>query len=80
MRYAGPFNFITMQIKVRFITNFSHCTTTSEVFVLLTSCLNAIEISCYEKSEKVYETNVKNYIWSIENSGKILNKFRSKGF
>ena len=61
MRYAGSLNFITKKLKVRFIANFRHCTTTTEVSILLTSCLNAIETSCYEKPEKVYETNFKNH-------------------
>ena len=62
MRYVGSLNFTTTQIKkIRFIANYSHYTTTTEVSILLTSCLNAIETSYYEKSEKVYETIFKNH-------------------
>ena len=35
---------------------------------------------CYKYCETVYERNGKRLFWSITNSGKILNKLKSKGF
>ena len=49
--------------KSRFIANYSACTTT-ELSILLTSCLTAI----------------KKLFWSIKNSGEILNKLQSRVF
>ena len=64
--------------KSLFIANSSSCAIT-ELFIILTSCLTAI-INHVVNCETVYERNGKNLFWSIKNSGKILNKLRSKGF
>ena len=57
--------------KSRFIAYSSACTTT-ELSILLTSCLTAIknQIKYYTT---VYERNGKNLFWSIKNSSEILN-------
>ena len=65
--------------KSRFITNSSECTTT-ELSILLTSCLTAIKNHVIKYCTTVYERNGKNLFWSIKNSGEILNKFKSRGF
>ena len=59
--------------KSHFIANSSSCTTT-EMSVLLTSCLNAIKTHVYKYCTTVYERNGKKSFWSIKNSGEILNK------
>ena len=63
----------------RFIANSSACTTT-ELFILLTSCLTAIKNHVIKYCTTVYERNGKNLFWSIKNSGEILNKLKSRGF
>ena len=65
--------------KSRFIANSSACTTT-ELSILLTSCLTAIKNHVIKYCTTVYERNGKNLFWSIKNSGKILNKLKSRGF
>ena len=65
--------------KSRFIANSSACTTT-ELSILLTSCLTAIKIHVIKYCTTVYERNGKNLFWSIKNSGEILNKLKSRGF
>ena len=65
--------------KSRFIANSSACTTT-ELSILLTSCLNAIKNHVIKYCTTVYERNCKNLFWSIKNSGEILNKLKSRGF
>ena len=65
--------------KSRFIANSSACTTT-ELSILLTSCLTAIKNHVIKYCTTVYERNGKNIFWSIKNSGEILNKLKSKGF
>ena len=65
--------------KSRFIANFSACTTT-ELSILLTSCLTAIKNHVIKYCTTVYERNGKSLIWFIKNSGEILNKIRSRGF
>ena len=65
--------------KSRFIANSSTCTTT-ELSILLTSRLNAIKNHVIKYCTTVYERNGKQLIWSIKNSGKILNKLKSRGF
>ena len=54
--------------KSRFIANSSACTTT-ELSILLTSCLTAIKNHVNKYSITVYERNGKNVFWSIKNSG-----------
>ena len=65
--------------KSRFIANSSACTTT-ELSILLTSCLTAIKNNVIKYCTPVYERNGKNLFWSIKNSGEILNKLKSRGF
>ena len=48
--------------------------------ILLTSCLTAIKNHVIKYFTTVYERNGKNLVWSIENSGEILNKLKSRGF
>ena len=57
----------------------SACTTT-ELSILLTSCLTAIKNHVIKYCTKVYERNGKKLFWSIKNSGEILNKLKSRGF
>ena len=57
--------------KSRFIANSSTCTTT-ELSILLTSCLTAIKNHVIKYCATVYERNGKNLFWSIKNSGEIL--------
>ena len=65
--------------KSRFIANSSACTTT-ELSILLTSCLTAIKNHVIKYCTTVYERNGKKLCWSIKNSGEILNKLKSRGF
>ena len=65
--------------KSRFIANSSACTTT-ELSILLTTCLTAIKNHVIKYCTTVYERNGKNLFWSITDSNKILNKFKSRGF
>ena len=65
--------------KSRFIAKFSTCTTT-ELSILLTSCLTSIKNHVIIYCTTVYEKNGKNLFWSNKNSGKILNKLKSRGF
>ena len=65
--------------KWRFIANSSACTTT-ELSILLTSCLTAIKNHVIKYCTTVYERNGKNLFWSIKNSVEILNKLKSRGF
>ena len=60
--------------KSRFIANSYPCTTT-ELSILLTSCLTGIK----NHVTTVYE-NGKKLFWSIKNSGEILNNLKSRGF
>ena len=63
----------------RFIANISSCSTT-QLYILLTSCLTAIKKHVIKYCTTVYERNGKNLFWPIKNSGEILNTFKSKGF
>ena len=65
--------------KSRFIANFSPYTTT-ELSIILASCLTAIKNHVIKDCETVFERNGKNLFWSIENSGELLNKLKSKCF
>ena len=62
--------------KSCFITNFSSCTTT-ELSILLTSCLTVIKKHVIKYCTTVYERNGKNLIWYIKYSGEILNELKS---
>ena len=65
--------------KSRFIANSSACTTT-ELSILLTSCLTAIKNHVIKYCTTVNERNGKKILWSIKNSGEILNKLKFRGF
>ena len=65
--------------KSRFIANSSSCTTT-ELSIVLTSCLTAIKNHVIKYCTTVYERNGKKLFWSIKNSGEILNKLKYRGF
>ena len=65
--------------KSRFIADSSACTTT-ELSILLTSCLTAIKNHVIKYCTTVYERNGKKLLWSITNSCEILNKLKSRGF
>ena len=65
--------------KARFIANSSSCTKI-ELSKLLTSCLTAVKNHVIRYCEKVYERSGKNLFWSINNSGEVLNKLKSRGF
>ena len=54
--------------------------TTTELSILLTSCLTAIKNHFIKHCTTVYERNGKNLFWSIKNSGEILNKLKSRCF
>ena len=47
---------------------------------LLTPCLTAVKRHVVKHCEKVYERSGKNLFWSIKNSGKILDKLKSRYF
>ena len=79
LRYTGYLNFINGPINRVFFANSSACTTT-ELSILLTSCLTAIKNHVIKYCTTVYERNGKNLFWSIKNSGEILNKLKSRGF
>ena len=59
--------------KNQFIANTCSYTTT-ELSILLTSCLTAIENHVIKYCTTVYERNGKDLFWSIKNSGEILKK------
>ena len=65
--------------KYCFIANSSACTTT-ELSILLTSCLTAIKNNVIKYCTTDYERNGKNLFWSIKISGEIVNKLKSRGF
>ena len=65
--------------KLRFIANSSSCTTT-ELSILLTSCLTVIKNHVIKYCTTVKEKNGKNLFWSIKISVEIFNQLKSKGF
>ena len=65
--------------KTRSIANSCACTTT-ELSILLTSCLTAIKNHVIKYRTTVYERNGKKIFWSIKISGEIPNKLKSRGF
>ena len=74
LRYTGYLNFINGPIN--FIANSSTCTTT-DLSIILISCLTAIKNHVNKYCTTVYERNGKKLFWSIKNSGEILNKLKS---
>ena len=79
LRYNGYLKFINGPISQGFIANSSACTTT-ELSILLTSCLTAIKNHVIKYCKTVYERNGKKIFWSLKNSGEILNKWKLRGF
>lgn len=65
--------------KARFIANSSSCTTTN-ISILLTSCLTAVKGHIVNYCNKVYENSGINLFWSIKNSGEVLDKIRNRRF
>ena len=53
---------------------------TTELSILLTSCLTAIKNHAIKYCTTFYERNGKNLIWSIKISCEILNDLKSRGF
>ena len=70
--YKGPY-------KSRFIANSSSCITT-ELTIILTSCLTAIKKHVIKYCDTVFERHSTNLFWYIKNSGEISNKLKCKGF
>ena len=69
----------TKPYKARFIANSSSCMTT-ELSILVTSCLTTIKNHVFKYCEKVYEWSGKNLFWSIKKSCEVLNKLKSRVF
>ena len=69
LRYTGYQNFI------KYLTNSSSCSTT-ELSIILISCIIAIKNHVIKYCETVFERNGKNLFWSVKNSGEILNKLK----
>ena len=65
--------------KARFIANSSTCTTTN-ISILLTSCLTAVKEHIVRYCNKTYENSGINLFWSIKNSGEVLQKIHNKRF
>ena len=65
--------------KSHLFASSSSCTTT-ELSIILTSCLTAIKNHVIKYCRNVFERNGKNIFWSVKNSGEIFNKLKSKGF
>ena len=57
--------------KPRFIAYSSACTTT-ELSIILTSCLTVIKNHVTKHCETVFERNCKNLFWSIKTPVKVL--------
>ena len=79
LRCIGYLSFTKDPIKHDLLQTKSSCTTT-ELSILLTSCLTAVKNHVIRYCEKVYEKSSKNLFWSIKNSGEVLNKLKSRGF
>ena len=65
--------------KSRFIANSSSCTTT-QLSILLTSCLIKIKEHVQRYSNKTYENSGLNLFWSIINSNDILTKLEQRKY
>jgi len=65
--------------KARFIASSSSCTTT-ELSILLTSCLTKIKEHVQFYCDKTYENSGKNLFWSIKNSTEVLDKLQINNF
>ena len=80
LSYTGYLNFINGPINRALLLIRSSAGTTTELSILLTSCLIAIKNHAIKYCTTVYERNGKKLFWSIKNSGEILNKLKSRGF
>ena len=65
--------------KSRFIAKSSSCTTT-ELSIILPSCITAIRNHVIKYCTTIHERNSKKLFWSIKNSGEILNRLKFRGF
>ena len=65
--------------KARFIANSSACTTTN-ISILLTSCLSAIKEHVIRYCSKVFERSGVNLFWSVKNSGEVIDKLKCRHF
>ena len=65
--------------KARFIASSSACTTT-ELSILLTSCLTKIKEHVQFYCDKTYENSDKNLFWSIKNYTEVLDKLKINNF
>lgn len=63
--------------KARFIANSTSCTTTN-ISVLLTSCLTKIKEHWERYCDKTFQNSGINLFWSIKNSDAVLDKLQSK--
>ena len=80
LRYTGYLNFINGPISRVLLLILVHVHASTELSILLTSCLTVIKNHVIKYCTTVYERNGKNLFWSIKNSGEILNKLKSRGF
>ena len=71
LRDNGYLNFIKRSYKSRFIANSSSCTTT-ELSILLTSCLTAIKNHVIKYCTAVYEKNGKDYFGVLKIQAKFF--------
>ena len=78
--YTGYLNFINGPISRVLLLILAHVHASTELSILLTSCLTAIKNHVIKYCTTVYERNGKKLFWSIKNSGEILNKLKSRGF
>ena len=76
--YGLP-NLLKRPYKSRFIANSCSCTTT-ELSILLPSCLTAIRNHVIKYCTTIHVRNGKKLFWSIKNSDKILNRLKSRDF
>ena len=65
--------------KARFISSSSSCTTT-QLSILLTSCLTKIKEHVRLYCDKTYQNSGINLFWSIKNSSDVLNKLQNNRF
>ena len=68
--------------KIPYTSNFiaiSSSYTTTELLIILTSCLAAIKTYVIKHGENVFVGNSQSLFWSGKNSGEILKKLKSKG-
>ena len=78
LRYTGYLNFINGPISRVLLLILVHVQL--QLSILLTSCLTAIKNHVIKYCTTVYERNSKSLFWSINNSGEIHIKLKSRGF